>query len=434
MGLADREATHYALHRWVTLTASTLAGMCCGFYYAWSVLVIPMMDMHGWTPSQVSLAFTLIVGMPAVCTLLAGKLLQYISPRTLLLLGGVILGTGTILLSFADSLALLYLFAFIVGIGGMTYPGATMSNLMTFFPDRRGMASGVLTGGFGLGAVVWGPVTVLLLDLIGYQWTLRLLGALFIVVIAVCSRIVTVAPLGYTPRGWHRPVSLAASSTTASAQAAVATPIGVPTPAALDWRAMVRTIRFWLLAAVFVLGLISGMMVTAHASPIVQQMLGIPPEAAGAFVSYLALGMVMGKVGWGMLSDRFGRLPVLLVMLVLAVVALWLLWQSGSYLAVVAGVFVVGLCYGGFLALIGPVTLDAFGTRHFPVNFGIMFLSVAVASFAGPRLAAAVAQANEGAYNQAFLIAAIMTLVALALAGVYAGITRRKDAAEPRPG
>jgi OFA family oxalate/formate antiporter-like MFS transporter len=125
---------------------------------------------------------------------------------------------------------------------------------------------------------------------------------------------------------------------------------------------------------------------------------------------------------------------VLLVMLVLAVVALLLLWQAGSYLPVVAGVFVVGLCYGGFLALIGPVTLDAFGARHFPVNFGIMFLSVAVASFAGPRLAAAVAQTNEGAYNQAFLVAAIMTLVALALAAVYAGITRRKSASEPCPG
>jgi OFA family oxalate/formate antiporter-like MFS transporter len=155
-------------------------------------------------------------------------------------------------------------------------------------------------------------------------------------------------------------------------------------------------------------------------------MLGISPDAAGAFVSYLALGMVIGKVGWGMLSDRFGRVAVVLTILVLAVIALLVLWQAGSYLPVVGGVFVVGLCYGGFLALIGPVTLDAFGPRHFPVNFGVMFLSVAVAAYAGPRLAAAVAEANDGAYKQAFLVAAVMTLVALVLAAVYALIARRR--------
>ena len=418
----DGLAAHFAARRWVTLTASTLAAMCCGFYYAWSVLVIPMMDAHGWTSAEVSLAFTLIVAMPAVCTLLAGKLLQYFSPRTLLLAGGVVLGTGTILLSFADSLPLLYLFAFVAGVGGMTYPGSTMSNLMTFFPDRRGMASGVLTSGFGAGAIVWAPIAVLLLDLFGYQWTLRVLGVVFIIVIAICSRLVTVAPVGYAPPGRPRPAGGSARGGAAPTEVV----------AALDWKAMLRTLRFWLLALVFVLGLISGLMVTAHASPIAQQMLGIAPDAAGAFVSYLALGMVIGKVGWGMLSDRLGRVAVVLTILVLAVVALLVLWQAGSYLPVVGGVFVVGLCYGGFLALIGPVTLDAFGPRHFPVNFGIMFLSVAVGAYAGPRLGATVAEANDGAYEQAFLVAALMTLFALVLAVIYALITRRRDARPER--
>jgi OFA family oxalate/formate antiporter-like MFS transporter len=157
-------------------------------------------------------------------------------------------------------------------------------------------------------------------------------------------------------------------------------------------------------------------------------MMGISPDAAGAFVGDFGFGMVVGKVGWGTLSDRFGRVAVVLTILVLAVVALLVLWQAGSYLPVVGGVFVVGLCYGGFLALIGPVTLDAFGPRHFPVNFGIMFLSVAVAAYAGPRLAAAVAEANDGAYEQAFLVAAVMTFVALVLATIYALITRRRSA------
>jgi len=415
----DREAAGYAVRRWVTLSVSAVAAMCCGFYYAWSVLVIPMMEMHGWTSADVSLAFTLVVAVPALMTLVAGKLLQYMRPPTLLLLSGAILGVGTILLSFADSLPLLYLFALIAGVGGMTYPGSTMANLMRFFPDRRGMASGVLTGGFGLGAVIWGPVTVRMLELIGFQWSLRALGALFIVVIAVCSRLVTIAPVGYAPRGWRPVTSDSASPRSAGSELA----------AGIDWKAMLKTPSFWLLALVFVLGLISGLMVTGHASPIAQQMLGISPEAAGAFVSYLALGMVIGKVGWGVLSDRVGRLPVLLAVLVLAVAALLLLWQAGSYLPVVGGVFVVGVCYGGFLALIGPVTLDTFGPRHFAVNFGLMYLAVSVASYVGPRLAAAVAEANDGAYKQAFLVAALLTVAGLVLAVVYTRLGRSYSSA-----
>ena len=91
---------------------------------------------------------------------------------------------------------------------------------------------------------------------------------------------------------------------------------------------MLGTVSFWLLSWCSSSGSISGLMVTAHASSIAQQMLGISAAAAGAFVSYLALGMVIGKVGWGVLSDRVGRSPVLVAMLVLAMAALLVLWQT----------------------------------------------------------------------------------------------------------
>jgi OFA family oxalate/formate antiporter-like MFS transporter len=180
-----------------------------------------------------------------------------------------------------------------------------------------------------------------------------------------------------------------------------------------------------LLGVVFVLGVMSGMMVTAHASPIAQQKLAISAAAAGAFVSYLALGMVAGKVMWGALSDRLGRLVVLLSVLTIAVAALILLWQTNTYALVVIGIFAVGLCYGGFLALIGPMTSEAFGHKHFAVNFGIMYLSVAVASFGGPRLAATIAETEGGDYSLAFLVAAILTVVGLSLATTYAWWSKR---------
>jgi len=191
---------------------------------------------------------------------------------------------------------------------------------------------------------------------------------------------------------------------------------------------MVKSLNFWLLFVMFFVGLVAEIMVTGHASPIVQQMLGVSPEGAGAFVSYLAMGMVIGKIAWGVLSDRLGRNPVLITIMTLAVLGLLLLWQTGSYGPVVVGIFIVGLCYGGFLALIGPVTLDAFGPRHFAVNFGLMFWTLAFASFAGPRLAATVVDANDGVYKEAFLLAAALTGLGLLLAVVNTWVARRKAA------
>jgi OFA family oxalate/formate antiporter-like MFS transporter len=124
---------------------------------------------------------------------------------------------------------------------------------------------------------------------------------------------------------------------------------------------------------------------------------------------------------------------VLLTVLAISVAAPILLWQTDVYALVVVGIFAVGLCYGGFLALMGPITSETFGPKGFAVNFGIMYLTMAVASYVGPRLAAAVAEANGGDYKQAFLIAAALALTGLALATAHLLLARRRSSARPVP-
>jgi OFA family oxalate/formate antiporter-like MFS transporter len=168
--------------------------------------------------------------------------------------------------------------------------------------------------------------------------------------------------------------------------------------------------------------------VLGHASPIAQEILGISPQAASVVVSFVALGMVLGKVGWGSLSDRIGRYPVFAAMLVLAALALVVLSQATAYFSVVLALATVGLCYGGFLSLMGPVIADAFGARHLGVNFGIMFLTIAVSAYAGPRVAAQMAEANGGSFSQAFVIAAVINVAGLALVAVHMFLRRRREA------
>jgi OFA family oxalate/formate antiporter-like MFS transporter len=221
----------------------------------------------------------------------------------------------------------------------------------------------------------------------------------FVVLVAVCSRLVRTAPQR------RRPEARTPSS-------------GVTVDGSMfdrDWKAMMRSADFYLLALLFVCGTLSGMMVVGQASPIAQATLGISPESAGLIVSVLALGMVGGKLGWAVLSDKVGRTPVFVAMLVVAAIASLVLAGTSVYLAVVLAIMTVGLCYGGFLSLMGPVTAEGFGHKYLGVNFGIMFFTIAISAFAGPRLAALVAEANDGDYSKAFLIAAGINVAGLVL-------------------
>ncbi len=398
--------------RWVTLVTCLIASLCAGFGYTWSVLLKPMAEQFDWSASDVSLSFTVLIVFAASTSIFVGKALQYLQPRTCLLAGAVVFGAGIVCLGFTNSLGMLYGLSCVSGIGlGIIYPGATMTNLVRYFPDRRGLASGLLAAGYGLGPVVWAPITVGLISHVGLMWSFRIMGALFFVLVAICSRLVSTAPHGYAPAGWSPKAERVSRAQGAADK---------------DWKRMLTTPVFWVLAILFTIGTTSGLMVIGHASPIAQDVLGMSPAAAGAVVSYLAVGMVVGKIGWGALSDRIGRFPVFVMMLILAAVALMVMWGADTYAPLVLGICAVGLCYGGFLALMAPITAEAFGNKNLGINFGIMFLTVALAAYVGPRLAAAVFEANGGDYGWAFIIAAIMSAAGLVLVGAYMALARRK--------
>jgi OFA family oxalate/formate antiporter-like MFS transporter len=399
--------------RWVTLAACFTASACAGFGYAWSVYLKPMAAAHGWSGSDVSLSYAALMSTAAAMPLVSGWALKYVRPRTLLLVGGALSGLGIVALGSAESLGALYGFALVAGAGlGTVYPGATMANLIRYFPDRGGFASGFLTAGAGIGGMVWAPVAVWLIGQYGLPWALRAMGLAFFVAIAACSRLVGTAPDGYAPAGWSAPARLAAGEDALQK----------------DWRGMLRSPAFFLLAPLFVMGTLSGTLVIGQGAPIVEDTVGASPQAAAAAVTYLALGMVVGKVAWGWVSDRIGRPAVLVLLFVVALAALLLMIGSASYAPLVLGMAAIASCYGGFVAVMGPVTADAFGVRHLGVNFGMMFLSIAVAAVVGPQLGAVVAQTSGGDYTVAFVVAAVISAVGLAAAAGYLVRGRRRAA------
>lgn len=384
--------------RWLMLVSTIIINICVGSCYAWSVFQTPLIKMFHWSPVETSLAFTLIIGVSSLPMALVGLIQEYVQPRYIIFIGGLLFGLATYATGNITSLVQLYVFYGVMGgLGnGIVYSGG-LSNMIRFFPDRRGLCSGLLAAGMGSGALVIAPLAAVLIDRLGVLATFKALGILFTITICGLSFLIETAPLNFQPAGWEAGAN---SSKTA--------------PIDKNWREMLRTFSFYLIAAMFILGTISGLMVMGHASSILQEVIGLTPQKAAVLVGILALANTIGRIFWGWLSDRWGRFQTCIVLYIIVSASMYGLTVVPHNYVFVTTMMMVGFCYGGFMSMIASLTADVYGTKHLPVNFGIMFLAFGVAAFIGPRLAAVIKVANQGDYGPAFMVASI-----LGLAGIF---------------
>lgn len=401
--------------RWVSLVACILASMCAGLAYSWSIFLKPLISIFHWSASDTALSFTLLMSTAAITAIFAGKAQDKFQPRTVILVGGILFGCGLASIGFIQSLAQMYICVVIAGIGlGAVYPGGTMSNMIKFFPEKSGLISGLVSAGYGIGPVVWAPVSVALLGKYGIITTMKILGIVFLVIIVLLSRLVKTCPLDFKPSGWT-PVQSKSKGLAVTDK---------------DWKQMLRDPLFWPLALTFTLGEITGMMTVGHASPMAQEILNITPVDAAAVVSILAVAMTLGKIAWGVISDKIGRYPVIILLTVLGGTGMATMTAISSYVPFICVTVVIGFCYGGFLSVMAPLTADLFGQKNLPINYGLMFLTVAIAAYVGPTLASVVVEANNGSYTQAFIIAALLNLVGFILYLFFMFLKKRSPVAK----
>ena len=173
-------------------------------------------------------------------------------------------------------------------------------------------------------------------------------------------------------------------------------------------REMVRTPVFYVVIAMFVMGISSGIMLMGHASPILQSTLKLTPAKAAAIVGFLSLFNTCGRLFWGWALDRFGKYTVIFSLFIVQGIAMALLSTLDSYLPFVIVMLSVGLCYGGFATIIAPVTADMFGMKNLSSNYGLMYISYGIAGVVGPMMASKLKEINHGSYSQAFLVAAVL--------------------------
>jgi OFA family oxalate/formate antiporter-like MFS transporter len=366
----------------------------------------------GWI-FGLSFAF-LPVGM-----LLSGRLADGGRTRLALAIGAVCLAGGWFLAGYADRVDFMHplhwlwlTYGALLSIGGGCSYGVVVGAAVRWFPDRRGLASGIVVGALGFGAFLFAFMMDALLARYGVMGMFKICGGVFAVLMGLGACVIVNPPAGYVPAGFTLPRPRAGA------------------PAAgegLEWREMLRRGRFWLLYAVYFCGAFAGLLVISMAKGAALARGSFDEAAAVLAVSVVGLANSGGRVLWGWISDRWSRANAVACMTLLSAAAMALLALAGGPLAVWTGFVTVALCFGGVLGVFPSLGAEAFGVKRAAMNYAFLFTAFSLAALAAPQAAAWFRTDGAVDYAAAFRAAAVVAAAGFALA-LFARRTARRAA------
>src|SRR5579884_3428708 len=395
-------ATDRLPNRWGIAVAAVVMQVALGAVYGWSVFVRPLMAAEHWPLPSVSLTFTLAVAFLGVGTVIGGLWQDRVGPRLVASVAGVLYGAGFLISTWAvsrGSLTGLYLgYGVVGGIGmGMGYicPVATITK---WFPDRRGLMTGVAVMGYGAGALVMSPIAARMIISSGIPATFAVFGAVYLVVVVICAQFYRNPPQGWRPAGWQPRTAVAKAATTVDFTVSQA----------------MATWRFWLLWFMLFLNVSAGIMIISQASPMAQQIAKLTAVQASGIVGVISIFNAVGRVFWAWVSDLIGRARVYLLLYVIQAVIFFLLPHLATAGAFTAAVALIGLCYGGGFGTMPSFTADFFGAKFMGGIYGWILLAWGAGAIPSPILIARVRQ-STGNYTEAITVIAIVMVIAIVL-------------------
>ena len=387
-------------NRVIILIAGMLVMLCSGAVYIWGVFQGPLVAMFGWTQAATATTFSLTLGVFALGTIFGGRIVDKIGPREVTAVGGVMIGAGVFLASFvdADKIWLLYLsYGAMMGFGVGTIYTPIIACLSRWYPDKKGMITGLVVSALGAGGLVFTPIAKSLVASSGVLSTFSTMGVIFGVIVVGSALFLKNPPADYKPAGWTPP-----------AAGSLAAVVRNYPPSA-----MLKTPQFYALAVIMLIGTMSGLMVIPFGKILAAQA-GLSDTIATSAIMLISIGNAAGRVVWGTTSDKLGRLRTLIVLLCVSGLTMIFLNQLVGVASLV-GIGIVAFCYGGFLGTMPSTIADFFGAKNLGMNYGIMLLSFSTSAVGAP-IVAGMAKDATGNFKSAFLIGGISCLLALAVA------------------
>ena len=386
-------------NRWGLAAAGFLMQMALGAVYAWSVFRTPLAKQFHWSISDVTLTFTICVFVLGVSAFFGGLWLNKKGPRVVALTGGFLYGLGVFLASFsADKLWWLYLsYGLIGGIGlgfGYIVPVAV---LVKWFPDKRGLITGIAVGGFGAGALVTAPVATRLIQSVGVLQTFAYLGVAYLIVTMATGALMKNPPDGWKPEGWTPSVLQSKQR------------------AAKDYSlgGALRTWQWWALWLLLFLNTSAGISLISQESPMFQEIAKVSAIVAAGMVGVVSIGNAVGRIFWAWTSDAITRRWTFVVMFLVQVGLFWMLPGIASVTILTTVSVIILMCYGGGFGTMPAFAADYFGSKNVGPIYGLMLTAWGSASAFGPLLIAHLRQASGSFVSGLHVIAGIMAVSVL---------------------
>ncbi len=368
--------------------------MCLGVVYAWGVFLLPIATEFGWGRGPISLAVSILLLTFSGFMVVVSMVQRRYGVRLTAMAGGAFVSMGWILAHFTESLLWLYAtYGVLAGIGTALSYMPSISAGIKWFPDKRGLVSGIVVFGFGFGAALFAPLATHLVELYGWRTTMLVLGAGFGLAITCAAQLLKEPPEGWTPPGW-----------TPTKDDEVAATSYDFTP-----KETLKTTTFALMFLTFAISMVAGMMAIGHIAAFAEDV-GYTAAQAALALTILAIGNGSGRIIFGAASDKMGRTNTLALLFTTIGVTMLALYYMTPLFALYAAALLIGLCFGGFLAVYPPTTADLFGTKNFGTNYGLVSVGYGTGCFIGPWLGGTIFDIT-GSYFVAFAIAGVLALV-----------------------
>jgi len=386
---------------WVNVALAFLAITTYGLFYSYSVFLESLEAELQCTRAVVSAVYTLEMAVYCIWTVLWGRFSDTKGPRKALGLAALLVGGGTSLCSLVSSVWHLYLFFGIIAAMGhgavWVVPIATLNR---WFTERRGLAVGIAMCGLGFGLLVVPPVAAELMNAFGWRTAFLLLGTAFFL-LNTC--------VAFLLRGQPRDGDLSIPG-----HGGKHTSPSMPRQSAVGDFTVHEALRaknFWMLYLVFLFSFAGEQMVMVHIVPYATA-IGVSIIRAAVGLSFLGVGTIIGRVGFGALSDRIGRVPTLIMTCGIEAGSIFAMVTIDGPFMLYAIMFLLGSVYGGTAVLCSAMLGDFFGLRNVGVIMGLWATSGVPAGVLGPLMAGVVFDAT-GSYFWALLIAGTVCLGAV---------------------
>lgn len=393
-------------NRWLIALSAISIHLSIGAAYAYSVYTNPIHDTMGWSTTGITLSFTIMMALAGIAAAFFGPFVEKNGPRKSAIIAAILFGLGQAGAGVAVAIDSLPLFLLTYGLASGLGMGigyiAPVSTLIKWFPDRRGLATGMAVLGFGAGALITAPIAASLMESIGISMTFYILGVSYFVLMLLGASYIAPPPEGWMPEVMKKDI--------ASGKKVMKKDLSQ-----LTAKEAVRTRRFWMLWSMMLINTTAGIMMISVASPMAQEVVGLSAAGAAAMVGIMGIFNGGGRLGWAAISDYIGRPTVFLTFFILQLIAFLTLPNITNVLLFQALVFIVVSCYGGGFSNLPAFIGDLFGTKQLGAIHGLLLTTWSLGGIMGPLLVSQIRERTES-YIPVFYVFTVLIFMAFLVA------------------